>query len=157
MRILALIVLVLALLVGGVAWSVWRADTAPVTTPLNAQQKGAENLRSKLDETKQHEADVEKQAWGSTDQLVKLIHWHQDRIEKLKSNSQAGEIVAYDTDSIARLQARINQLAAEEKAKEVAAIEKSKADAAAAKAAESSPSGSAPASGAATAPKPDKK
>ncbi len=86
MKLFALVLVVLALVVGGVAWSVWRADTAPVTTPLNAGQKGAEELRAKLDETKQHEADVEKQAWGSTDQLVKLIHWHEARIEKLKAH-----------------------------------------------------------------------
>jgi membrane protein involved in colicin uptake len=134
MRILALIVVVLGLLAGAVAWSVWRADTAPVTTPPNAQQQGAEKLHQQLVETKQHEAEVEKNVWGSTDQLVKLIHWHEDRIEKLKANSQASEIVAYDTDSIARIQTRINQLAAEEKARELAAIEKAKVEAAAAKA-----------------------
>ena len=127
-------VVVLGLLMGAIAWSVWRADTAPVTTPLNAQEQGATKLHQQLEETKQHEAEVEKNVWNSTDQLVKLIHWHQDRIEKLKGNSQAGEIVAYDTDSVARIQARINQLAEQEKAKELAAIEKAKEEAAAAKA-----------------------
>ena len=129
MRIIALVLVFIAALAGAIAWTVWRADTAPVTKPLNAQQQGAEKLHKQLEETKQYEAGIEKQVWNSTDQLVKLIHWHQDRIEKLKNNSQAGEILAYDNDSVPRLQARINQLAAEEKAKELAAIEKAKQEA----------------------------
>jgi membrane protein involved in colicin uptake len=129
MKIAALILVVLAALAGALAWTVWRADTAPVNTPPNALQSGEQQLHQQLDETRQHEAEVEKQAWNSMDQLVKLIQWHQHRIDRLTGNSQAAEVVAYDRESIARIQARINDLAAEEKAKALAADEKAKEEA----------------------------
>ena len=129
MRIIALILLALATIAGVIAWTVYRADTAPVTAPPSAVQQGQQQLHSQLQETIQHESEVEKQAWNSTDQLVKLIHWHQQRIDRLDGNSQAADVLIYDRDSITRIQARINELAVEEKAKELAAIEKAKEDA----------------------------
>ncbi len=135
MKIAALILFVFAALAGALAWTVWRADTAPVTIPPNAMQLGQQELHQQLDETRQHEADVEKQAWNSMDQLVKLIQWHQHRIDRLTGNSQAAEVVAYDRGSIARIQTRINDLAAQEKVNELAAEEKAKEEALEAKAA----------------------
>ena len=133
MRTLALIVLALAAIAGVIAWTVWRADTVPVTSPPSAVQQGQQQLQAQLQETIRHESEIEKQAWGSIDQLVKLIHWHQQRIDRLTGNSQATEVLAYDRDSIVRIQSRINELAAEEKARELAAIEKAKEDAIAAR------------------------
>lgn len=129
MKIVALALVVLAVLAVAVSYTVWRADTAPVTTPPSALDVGAQKLHAQLQETIQHESQIEKQAWNSMDDLVKLIQWHQQRIQKLTGNPQAGEILAYDRNSIARIQARINELAAEEKAKEEAAIEQAKEEA----------------------------
>jgi len=135
MRIVALTLLALVALAGVIAWTVWRADTVPVTAPLSTVQQGQQQLHAQLDETIHHEVEVERNIWNSMDQLVKLIQWHQRRIDRLSGNSQAAEILAYDRDSITRIQTRINQLAAQEKAKELADIEKAKEDALAAKAA----------------------
>jgi membrane protein involved in colicin uptake len=134
MKIAAIILLALAALAGAIAWTVWRADTVPVTAPPSAVQQGQQQLHAQLQETIQHESEVEKQAWDSMDQLVKLIHWHQDRMERLASNPQATEVVTYDRNSVTRIQARINQLDVEEKARELAAAEKAKEDAIKAKA-----------------------
>jgi hypothetical protein len=120
MRFATLILLALIALAGAIAWTVWRADTAPVTAPLSAVQDGQGQLHAQLQETIQHEREVEKNVWNSMDQLVKLIHWHERRIDRLSGNSQAAEILEYDRDSITRIQARINQLDAQEKAKEAA-------------------------------------
>lgn len=129
MKIAALALVVLAVLAVAVGYTVWRADTAPVTTPPSAMQVGGQKLHAQLENTIQHESQIEKQAWGSVDELVKLIAWHQQRIQKLTGNPQAGEILAYDRDSITRIQARINQLMVEEKAKEEAAAEQAKEEA----------------------------
>jgi TolA-binding protein len=118
MKLVALTLLALVALAGVIAWTVWRADTAPVTAPLTAVQDGQQHLHAQLQETIQHENEVEKNIWNSMDQLVKLIQWHQRRIDRLSGNSEAAEILAYDRDSITRIQSRINQLAAQEKAKE---------------------------------------
>ncbi len=139
MKIAALALGVLAVLAVAVGYTVWRADTVPVTTPPDAMQVGAQKLHAQLEDTIQHESQIEKQAWNSMDGLVKLIQWHQQRIQKLTGNAQAGEILAYDRDSIVRIQARINELAAEEKAKEEAAIEQAKEEAQEQKAAEHKP------------------
>jgi Trk K+ transport system NAD-binding subunit len=129
MRIAVFIFLVLAALAGAIAWTVYRADTAPVTAPLSAVQQGQQQLHAQLQQTIQHESEVEKQAWNSTDELVKLLHWHQQRIDRLIGNPQASDVLSYDRDSLTRIQSRINELAVEEKAKELAAIEKAKEDA----------------------------
>jgi hypothetical protein len=118
MRIATLILLALVALAGVIAWTVWRADTVAITAPLSAVQDGQQQLHAQLQQTIQHETQVEKNVWNSMDQLVKLIHWHQNRIDRLSGNSQAAEILEYDRDCITRIQARINQLDAQEKAKE---------------------------------------
>ncbi len=129
MKIVAIVLVVLAALAGIIAWTVYRADTVPVTSPPSAVQQGQKQLHDQLQQTIQHEAEVEKQAWNSMDQLVKLIHWHQQRMDRLAANPQATEVIAYDRDSITRIQSRINQLDIEEKARELAAEEKAKEDA----------------------------
>jgi hypothetical protein len=134
-RLIALILLVLVVLAGTIAFMVWRADTAPVTATPSAVDVGREKLHEQFEETKQHESEIEKRVWNSTDPLVKLIQWHKQRMAKLASNPQAVEIVAYDADSVTRIQNRINKLAELEDAREEAEAEKEKEDAAAAKAA----------------------
>jgi hypothetical protein len=129
MKIVGLILFALAAVAGIVAWTVWRADTVPVNTPLSAVQQGQQQLHAQLEHTIQHETEIEHQAWNSMDSLVKLIQWHQRRIDRLSGNPQATEVLAYDHDSIVRIQTRINELAVEEKAKELAAIEQAKEDA----------------------------
>jgi membrane protein involved in colicin uptake len=129
MRIIALTLLALAALAGIIAWTVWRADTVPVSSPPSAVQQGQQQLHTQLQQTIQQESGIEKQAWNSTDELVKLLHWHQQRIDRLTGNPQASEVLSYDHDSIVRIQSRINELAAEEKVKELAAIEQAKEDA----------------------------
>jgi hypothetical protein len=133
MRILGLIFLALAALAGVIAWTVWRADTVPVTTPSSAAQQGQQQLHAQLLQTIQHESEVEQQAWTSIEALAKLVKWHQRRIDRLTGNPQATEVLAYDRDSITRVQSRINQLDVEEKARELAAAEKAKEDAVKAK------------------------
>jgi hypothetical protein len=129
MKIAAIVLVALAALAGVIAWTVWRADTVPVATPPSAVQQGQQQLHAQLQETIQHESQIEKQAWDSMDQLVKLIHWHQQRIDRLTGNPQATEVLAYDRESLTRLQTRINQLDMEAKARELAAAEKAKEDA----------------------------
>jgi hypothetical protein len=51
---------------------------------------------------------------------------HEQRIEKLKGNTAAGEIVAYDREAIDRLEKRIAQIAEQEAAKAEAAQEAAK-------------------------------
>ena len=133
MRIFGLIVLAVAALAGVIAWTVWRADTAPITTPPSAAQQGQQQLHAQLVQTIQHESEIEKQAWDSMDALVKLVKWHQRRIDRLTGNPQATEVLAYDRDSITRIQSRINLLDVEAKARELAAAEKAKEDAVKAK------------------------
>jgi hypothetical protein len=129
MKIAAIVLVALAALAGIIAWTVWRADTVPVAAPPSAVQQGKQQLHAQLQETIQHESQIEKQAWDSMDQLVKLIHWHQQRIDRLTGNPQATEVLAYDRESLTRLQTRINQLDMEAKARELAAAEKAKEDA----------------------------
>jgi Trk K+ transport system NAD-binding subunit len=129
MRIAAIVLFGLAAIVGIIAWSVWRADTVAVAAPPSAVQQGQQQLHAQLQETIQHESEIEKQAWNSMDAMVKLLRWHQQRIERLTGNPQATEVVRYDRESVTRLQARINQLDEEQKVRDLAAAEKAKEDA----------------------------
>ena len=56
-----------------------------------------------------------------------LIQGHQQRIDRLKDNQEAAEIVAYDRDAVDRLEKRIAQIAEEEAAKAEAAEAAAKA------------------------------
>jgi hypothetical protein len=84
-------------------------------------------MQRAIEEAKGAEGAVERQAWGSAPRLQVLIKGHEQRIEKLSGNSQAGEILAYDHESIVRLQKRIADLAAEEAAKAAEQVEQTSA------------------------------
>ena len=116
-RILAIAFGVLALLVVAMMVSVWHATQEPVTRTPGPLETGRAQLQGKLDEAKQTEGQAEKQAWNSPAQLRALIEGHEQRIEKLKDNKEAGEILAYDRDAVDRLEKRIAQIAEEQAAK----------------------------------------
>lgn len=115
-----------AVLLGITAWivvsySVWYANTRPVTHTPTAVEQGATALHAQLGTSAQREADIEKLYWNAPDKLNILIDAHQQRIAKLTGNPSAGEILAHDQQAITKLQARIGTLYAEQKAREAAA------------------------------------
>lgn len=103
--------------------SVWHESQAPLTHTPGPLETGRAELHAQLEESRKTEAAAEQQDWNSPDQLHALIQGHEQRIEKLKDNKEAAEIVAYDRDSIDRLRKRIAQLAEEEAVKAEAAKE----------------------------------
>lgn len=113
LRKLAIAVVLLAALAFFISYNVWRADQEPVVSSPGPLELGRQHLHQQLLQAQQQEAQVEKQAWNSPAQLRFLLQAHQQRLAKLTGNSQAGEIVAYDQASIARLQKRIDDLAAQ--------------------------------------------
>ena|ERR1700694_3612587 len=117
MKKLAIVLGVLAVLAAAMTYNIWNASQQPVKGAPDALETGRQKLHAQLDEAKRTEAEAEKQNWNSATRLRDLIQGHQQRMEKLKGNSQAGEIVAYDRESIARLEKRIADLAAEAAAK----------------------------------------
>jgi len=129
----------LAALAAFAGYNVWRAYEKPLTSTPGPLETSRAQLHSQLVQTRQYEGQLEKQAWNSSAQITKLIAWHQHRIEQLNGNSQAGEIVVYDRDSVTRLQNRITELAEQEKARELAAEEKAKEEAAEQKAESQNP------------------
>ena len=98
-------------------YNVWRGSQEPITRTPGPLETGRAQLRRQLDEAQKAEALVEKQDWDSAVALRRLIDGHQQRIDKLKGNTQAGEILAYDQRSIERLEKRIADLAAQEAAR----------------------------------------
>ena len=122
-RIVAIASGVLALLVIAMMVSVWHASQEPVTHTPGPLETGRAQLHGKLDEAKKTEGQAEKEAWNSPTQLRALIDGHQQRIEKLKDNKEAGEILAYDRDAIDRLGKRMADLAEQEAARAEAAKE----------------------------------
>lgn len=113
MKIVAIVLGVLALLVGVISYNVWRANHEPITSTPGAVVVGRQKLHAQLEQTKQTETQLEKENWNSIPQLRVLIKDHQDRITKLSGNKEAAEIVAYDHDSIARLEKRVTELEAQ--------------------------------------------
>jgi len=108
----------IAVLLAGIAsYNVWRANQDPVVTPPSALDVGRQQLHAQLERTKQREAEIEKSDWNSVTLLRDLVKAHQQRIDELSGNSQAGEILAHDHEAVARIEARINNLVAEEAAK----------------------------------------
>lgn len=101
---------VLIVLFGIMVYNLARAVHDPVTVKPGPLELGQMELHSQLEQKKKDEAQVEKQHWDSTVELRNLISGHEHRIEQLSSNHAAGEIVAYDRDSIARLEKRITDL-----------------------------------------------
>lgn len=117
------VLLVLAVVV---SYNLWRATQDPVTTPPGPYELGKQHLHSQLEDAKRNELEAEKQNWNSAAQLRKLVQWHQQRMDKLTANKQADEIVAYDKDSIDRLNKRIADLDAQAAAKAQAEAEAEK-------------------------------
>ncbi len=126
-KVIAIAVGVLALLVSVMIYNVWRGSREQVTRTPGPFEMGQIKLHQQLEDAQKAEAEVEKQNWDSTAALRRIIAGHQERMEKLKGNSQAGEILAYDQQSIERLEKRIADLAAQEAAKAAEAGEESQA------------------------------
>lgn len=116
-KFVAVAVGILALLASAIIYNVWRGSQEPITRTPGPLETGRAKLHQQLDEAQKTEALVEKQDWDSAVALRRLINGHQQRIDKLKGNAEAGEIVAYDQASIERLEKRIAELAAQEAAR----------------------------------------
>lgn len=107
-------VAIVILLAGFASYNVWRANQDAVIMPPSAVDVGRQQLHAQLEKAEQRESQIEKQDWDSVMLLRDLIKAHQDRIDKLADNSQAGEILTHDRESVARIQARINDLIAQQ-------------------------------------------
>jgi hypothetical protein len=119
-RIFAVVLGLLALFATTMMYGVWRESLEPVYSPPGPLETGRAQLRTQLEDAKKLETEVEKQDWNSPPDLRRLIQGHEQRIEKLKDNPEAKEILAYDRDAIDRLQKRIASLAEQQAAKEAA-------------------------------------
>ncbi|MFZ0395567.1 MAG: hypothetical protein WCF17_13320 [Terracidiphilus sp.] len=97
-----------------------RASRAPLIATPDPLEAARQKLHAQLVQSEQREAEIEKQDWHSIVLLHQLIDAHQERIEKLTGNTEAGEIIAHDRDAIARLEKRIQDLAAMESDKPAA-------------------------------------
>jgi hypothetical protein len=106
----------LALLAAVISYIVWHALSAPVVTTPSAYEVGREQLHAQLEAAKKREAQFEQQDWNYITPLHNLILAHQQRIDKLTGNKEAAEIIAYDHDAMIRLQKRINELDAKQRA-----------------------------------------
>ena len=78
------------------------------------------STHAQLEQAKKIESQAEKQNWNAPASLHAMIDGHKQRFEKLKDNKEAAEIVAYDRDSIERLDKRLVEIAQEEAAKAAA-------------------------------------
>jgi|SRR6185437_1710510 len=110
MKKLTIGIAVFAALILFVIYNVWRANEEPVTSPPTLVELGAQQLHNQLQQAQAREAAIEKQDWDSIPLLRGLIQSHQQRIEQLSGNNQAGEIIAHDKEAIARLERRISDL-----------------------------------------------
>lgn len=120
-RVLLIGVGVAALLAFALTYSVWRESTEPVAGTPGPLATGRMQLHAQLEEAKKIEGDAERQAWNSPAQLRALIQGHEQRIDQLKDDKEASEIVGYDREAVDRLEKRIAQIAEEEAAKAEAA------------------------------------
>lgn len=107
---LVLLGALLLVLVITVSYGVWRATATPIARTPSALETGRQQLHLQLEQSRKREAEIEKQDWNSVTLLHELVSAHQERIEKLKDNKQADEILAYDRDSVTRLEKRIEEL-----------------------------------------------
>jgi len=112
MKKLAIVLGVLVLIAGAVGYNLWRASREPIVITPGAYEVGRQKLHAQLEQSQQQEAQIEKQDWDSVTLLHALIGAHQQRIQKLTGNSQATEILAHDSDAIARIEKRIADLEA---------------------------------------------
>ena len=122
MKIAAIVLGVLAVLVGAISYNIWRGEQPILSTP-GLFEAGKMQLHQQLEEAQKIESEAEKQHWDSPSALRQLIKWHRQRIEKLTGNSQAGEILVYDQAAVDRLETRITALGVLEAAREEAAKE----------------------------------
>lgn len=125
-RVVAITCGTLVLFAAGLMYSVWRASQEPVTHTPGPVEAGRVQLHAQFENAKKTEAAAEKQDWDSPEKLHAMIQGHEQRIEKLKDNKEAAEIVAYDRDAVDRLEKRIAQISEEETAKAEAAKEAAK-------------------------------
>jgi hypothetical protein len=117
MKLLLLILGSLVLLaVAVISYNVWHALSEPIVAHPGAYELGRQQLHDQLEAAKKREAQFEQQDWNNMTLLHNLILSHQQRIDKLAGNKEAGEIVAYDHDAMTRIQARINELDAKQRA-----------------------------------------
>jgi len=104
------------LLLATMVYNVWRAGMDAVVVTPGPLEIGRQQLHDQLEQAKKRESAIELQDWGSVTLLRELIKAHQQRIDQLSSNSEAAEIVAWDKESIARLDERIASLIAQQSA-----------------------------------------
>lgn len=116
-RIFAIVLGLLALFAGAMMYGVWRESQEPVSSPPGPLEMGRAQLHAQLEDARKLETQVEQQAWNSSPNLRRLIQGHEQRIEKLKDNPEAKEILAYDRDAVDRMQKRIAELAEQQAAR----------------------------------------
>ena len=116
MKKFGIAVVLLLVLIAFAGWNVWHAVYEPVTSKPSLVEEGRQQLHAQLEQAKTREAEIEKQDWDTVSLLRELIQAHQHRIDQLKDNSQASEIVANDREAIARIEKRIADLQAEQAA-----------------------------------------
>jgi len=117
MKKLAIAGAVFIVVIIAIGFNLSRASLEPLAAAPDPLQVGREKLHGQLLQSEQREAEIEKQDWNSIALLRELISAHQTRIEKMSGNTEAGEIVAHDREAIARLEKRIQELAAAEQEK----------------------------------------
>jgi hypothetical protein len=116
-RIFTIVLGLLALFAAAMTYGVWRESQEPVSSAPEPLVTGRAQLHTQLEDAKKLETEVEKQGWNSPAGLRRMIQGHEQRIEKLKDNPEAKEILAYDRDAVDRLQKRIAALAEQQAAK----------------------------------------
>ena len=119
-RILSISFGIVVVLAFAMLYTVWKASQEPVTHTPSAVETGRAQLHAQLEQAKKVEGQAEKQNWNAPAPLRAMIDGHKQRIEKLKDNKEAAEIVAYDRDAIERLEKRIVAIAQEEAAQAAA-------------------------------------
>lgn len=115
MKLLLPILGVVVLLVAVISYNVWRAFSEPLVTTPSAYEVGHQQLHAQFEAAKKREAQFEQQDWNNMTLLHNLILAHQQRVDKLGGNNEAAEIVAYDRESMIRIQKRINELDAKQR------------------------------------------
>jgi hypothetical protein len=120
-RFVAIGIGVMVLLAVAMVYSVWRESQEPVTRTPGPLETGRMELHAQLEQSIKTESEAEKQNWNSSEKLRALIEGHRQRMERLKDNKEAAEIVAYDRDAIDRMEKRIAQIAEQEAARVEAA------------------------------------
>ena len=112
---------VLLLLAVAMIVNVWHGARDPLTHTPGPLETGRAQLHAQLEAAKTTESQAEQRSWNSPAELRVLIQGHQQRIEELKDNKEAAEILSYDRDAVDRLEKRVAQIAEEQAAKAEAA------------------------------------